>query len=579
MKLSTRGMLRLVKRFCVALAFCAAAAMVSPAQTFTTLTQFDETNGRNPNGALIQGTDGNFYGTTLSGGRQFNGGSIFTMTPAGTLTTLYFTCAESCGVIANAPVIQGTDGNFYGTFLYGGTPRTGCDNWGCGTVFKIVPGAKHLTVLHHFSGADGYFPQSGLTEGTDGNFYGTTGGSDFVGLPTDGGTIYRITPTGKLATLYTFCAQPKCSDGRQPAAALVQGTDGSFYGTTNSGGEFGDGTIFKITSAGALTSLHSFDGTDGIGPAGLVQGLDGNFYGITEGGGKGSPSGGTVFEITSAGALTTLYNFCSQPGCIDGRDPTGALVQATDGNFYGTTAGSSDDNPPCPDGCGTVLKLTPGGELTTLHTFCAGGNCADGADPVGALVQATDGSFYGTADTGGLASESCGSGCGTVFNLSVGLGSFVQTKTNSGPVGSVVIILGNNLTGTTAVSFNGTPAIFTVVSASEITAVVPSGATNGTVTVVTPSATLKSNTVFRVTPLVKSFTPKSGGVGSLVKITGIGLAQTSGITFGGVTASSFTVNSDTKVTVTVPTGALTGSITVTTPGGTGTSKTSFTVTE
>jgi uncharacterized repeat protein (TIGR03803 family) len=559
---------------CIVFAFCVAAAIASPAQTFTTLVQFDNENGMYPNGSLIQGTDGNFYGTTLSGGGHYNAGSVFQITVGGAVTTLYPGCSPtSCGSSPQAPLVQGTDGNFYGTFPTGGSPKMACDNWGCGTVFKIVPGAKHLTVLHNFDSSDGYFPVSGLVEGTDGNLYGAT----LVGGAFNGGTLFKITPAGKLTTLYTFCAQPNCSDGKGPHAALVQGTDGNFYGTTYEGGAFGGGTVFKIASSGTLTTLHSFNGTDGSSPlGGLVQGTDGNFYGTTAAAGEGGDSAGTAFKMTPAGAFSTLYNFCSQPGCSDGKGAYGGLVQATDGNFYGTTIESAD---PCPNGCGTVFKLTLGGELTTLHTFCAGGNCADGAEPIGGLVQGTDGSFYGTAETGGFASESCGGGCGTAFNLSVGLGPFVETKTTSGPVGAVVIILGNNLTGTTGVSFNGTPAAFTVVSASEITATVPSGATNGVVTVVTTGITLKSNVIFRVTPQIKTFTPKSAKVGSLVKITGVSLTQTSEVSFGGVAASSFTVNSDTLVTATVPTGAQTGAITITTPGGTAASKTSFTVTE
>jgi uncharacterized repeat protein (TIGR03803 family) len=518
---------------------------------------------------VIQGIDGNFYGTTSNGGTGREDGSVFMITPGGIISTLYPL------LYPDTPLVQGTNGSFYGTLSYGGKPPKGCNFLGCGMVFKFAPGAKHLTVLHNFDGSDGNYPTAGLTEGTDGNFYGTTGEGGQFG----GGTIFKIAPAGKLTTLYAFCAEPNCADGEGPGAALVQGTDGNFYGTTEIGGSIGYGTVFRITPAGKLTTLHSFDGTDGGGPLGLLQGIDGNYYGTTEDGGEGGDSAGTVFKMTPAGTLTTLYSFCSQPGCTDGQRPLGALIQATDGNFYGTTIGSAALNPPCPTGCGTVFKLTPDGELTTVHTFCADGTCADGANPFGGLVQGTDGSFYGTTQGGGLAPGTCGSGCGTVFNLSVGLSPFVQTKTSSGPVGAVVIILGNNLTGTTAVSFNGTPAAFNVVSASEITATVPSGATNGTLTVVTSGVTLTSNGVFRVTPQIKSFKPKTGPVGTQVKITGVSLTQTSAVSFGGVAASIFSVNSDTQVTATVPTGALTGPITITTAGGSVASKANFTVTQ
>jgi uncharacterized repeat protein (TIGR03803 family) len=187
-------------------------------------------------------------------------------------------------------------------------------------------------------------------------------------------------------------------------------------------------------------------------------------------------------------------------------------------------------------------------------------------------VQATNGNFYGTTSAGGANND------GTVFSLSVGLGPFVETLPTSGMVGTAVIILGNNLTGATSVTFNGTPAKFTVVSSStEIKTTVPSGATTGKVKVTTASGTLTSNQTFRVTPQIKSFSPSSGPVTTPVVITGVSLTQTTKVTFGGK-AGAFTVNSDTQVTATVPAGAKTGRITITTPGGTATSATSFTVT-
>jgi hypothetical protein len=193
-------------------------------------------------------------------------------------------------------------------------------------------------------------------------------------------------------------------------------------------------------------------------------------------------------------------------------------------------------------------------------------------------VQATNGIFYGTTGYGGINGD-CYNGCGTVFSLSVGLGPSVETQTTSGKVGAKVVILGTNLTGTTKVSFNGTTATFTVVKSSEIKTKVPAGGTTGTVTVTTPSGTLNSNAAFRVTPLTKSFTPKSGPLGTQVQITGVSLTQTTEVAFGGVAATNFTVNSDTEVTATVPAGALTGPITITTAGGTVASAASFKVTK
>jgi uncharacterized repeat protein (TIGR03803 family) len=182
------------------------------------------------------------------------------------------------------------------------------------------------------------------------------------------------------------------------------------------------------------------------------------------------------------------------------RHPDGGLVQATDGNFYGTTQ-EGGANCTTIGGCGTIFKITPGATLTTLYSFCSQPNCTDGNSPYTGLVQATNGHFYGTTGYGGT-SSACnnGSGCGTVFGLSVGLGPFVETQTTSGEVGEVVRILGTDLTGATSVSFHGTAAAFTVVSPSLIAATVPAGATSGKVQVVTPSGTLSSNVPFRVLP-------------------------------------------------------------------------------
>jgi uncharacterized repeat protein (TIGR03803 family) len=262
----------------------------------------------------------------------------------------------------------------------------------------------------------------------------------------------------------------------------VQATNGNFYGTTR-------GTVFEITPAGALTVLQS-EGSD----AGLVQASSGNLYGTTVGGGGSIycvGGCGTVFEITPKGTLTTLYSFCTA-NCTDGNSPAAALIQATDGSLYGTTPFGGND-----DGGGTIFKITPKGKLTTLYDFCSQVNCDDGFQPDSSLFQATNGSFYGTTPFGGIGAA-CIYGCGTVYSLSTGLGPFVETLPASGKVGAKIIILGNNLTGSTAVTFNGKSAAFTVVSDTEITATAPTGATTGKVAVTTPSGVLKSNVSFRL---------------------------------------------------------------------------------
>jgi len=235
-------------------------------------------------------------------------------------------------------------------------------------------------------------------------------------------------------------------------------------------------------------------GTDGANPlAGLVQGTDGSLYATTAHG--GASNAGTVFKIGAGKTFTTLYSFT---GGADGGYPTGTLVEGTDGNFYGTTQGGGSTN--CLGGCGTVFQITPFGVLTTLHSFSG----TDGGVPFGGLVQHTSGVFYGTTFAGGILTMCTNTGekgCGTVFSLDMGLGPFIKTVLNYGLPGSRVQILGTGLTGATSVTFNGTPAsTFTVVSDTYMTAVVPTGATTGPIQVTTPTGTLTSNGNFIVGP-------------------------------------------------------------------------------
>jgi uncharacterized repeat protein (TIGR03803 family) len=402
------GKLNWGKLACPVFAVCVTTAIALPAQTFTTLYNFHWTDGASPNGALVQGSDGNLYGTTIAGGNvpgceeDAGCGTVFRITPSGTLTTLSNAVSNPVGGL-----VQATDGNFYGVSS-------------AGAIFKITPSGA-LTTLYVFCShpqedepcTDGANPMAGLIQATDGDFYGTTlyGGANY------GGNVFKITPGGTLTTLYSFCSQgPDCADGYEPEAALVQATDGNFYGTT-SGGVFAvatprnGGTVFKITPGGTLTTLYSFciSCADGSNPtAGLVQGRDGNLYGTTLGGGNGSGCEkdtdgltrvfgcGTVFKVTLSGTLTTLYSFCPQGNCADGASPGAAmgefldspgtaLVQGSDGNFYGTTDQGGAY------GYGTIFKITPSGTLTTLYSL----DSADGQNPNG-LIQAANGTFYGT---------------------------------------------------------------------------------------------------------------------------------------------------------------------------------------
>jgi len=335
---------------------------------------------------------------------------VFKISPSGRLTTLYNFCSQAdCadGGFPSGALVLGADGNFYGITEFGGSAGGGTGIGG--TVFKITPGGT-LTTLYNWcsqpSCADGSYAfltePNTLVEATNGNFYGT---NDAGGNASGAGTFFELTPSGSLTTLYTFCSQSGCVDGGSPFG-LIQATDGSFYGTSGFGGANGAGTVFKITPSGTLTTLYNFCSqggsacTDGGSPfAPLIQGTNGDFYGTTTYRGNGAAclpfqSCGTIFEITPSGTLTTLYNFCFQTNCTDGSFPTFALVQATDGNFYGSTGGgtgSSSCSFSASPNCWIVYKLSPSGTLTTLHSF----DLTDGADPNG-LVQATNGTLYGT---------------------------------------------------------------------------------------------------------------------------------------------------------------------------------------
>ena len=261
--------------------------------------------------------------------------------------------------------------------------------------------------MYLFSYTDGAYPEAGLVQASDGNFYGTTEGG---GTGTFG-TVFKITSNGTLTTLYNFCVQYPCADGAAPPGVLVQSTDGNLYGTTIAGGTSstcsgGCGTVFKITTSGALTTLHSFVGSDGVSPfPGLVQASDGNFYGTTYEG--GNTDYGTVFKITPSGTLTTLYTFCSQIGCTDGTQPYAGVIQATDGNFYGTTEYGGGGRQRWHG-----LRTYPQRHTNNLaHLQRPHARAVDGSNPYAGVVQATNGVFYGTAIFGGA------NGDGTVFSL------------------------------------------------------------------------------------------------------------------------------------------------------------------
>jgi uncharacterized repeat protein (TIGR03803 family) len=466
-------------RACALFLLWATTTVTLPAQTFKSLDSFDNTDAAFPWATLVQGNDGNFYGTTQNGGNtacSSGCGTIFRITPNGKLTTFNFDGTNGNGPIAG--LVQAANGDFYG--VSGGGAN------GLGTVFKFTPNGG-LTTLYSFTANTGYGPIGGLVLASDGNFYGTSSsGGPPTGQckPSGCGTIFKITPKGEYTTLHNFNGIP---DGGSPLATMTQAPNGKFYGTASNLGNAGSyGTVFTMTPKGKFTVVHQFNNTDGAYPfGGLILGTDGNFYGQTDlGGASAYGAFGTVYKMTPSGKVTTLHSFEQ----TDGDNPISNLVQGTDGNFYGTASyGGKYPN------FGTVFKITPSGKFTTLQNF----DSTDGSYPYAGLIQATNGKFYGATFAGGT-STACSYGCGTVFSLSVGLGPFVETLPNSGEVGAAIRILGTDLTGATSVTFNGTAAKFKVISNSEIKTNVPSGATTGTVEVTTKN-TLKSNVVFRVT--------------------------------------------------------------------------------
>jgi uncharacterized repeat protein (TIGR03803 family) len=407
------GELNRARGRCAVFGLYATMALALPAQAFTTLHNFISAGGAYPGAGLVEATNGDLYGATGYGGANGNYGTIFKISPAGAFTTLYSFCSHAAcadGQDPSGALVQGANGDLYGTTSQGGAT-------GLGTVFKITLDGQ-LTTLHNFCSpysllcADGAKPAAGLIQATNGDFYGTTRSGGAHGH----GTIFQITPSGELAPVYPFCSLTNCADGGGPAAGLVQAANGDFYGTTAVGGTGNDGgTVFKITPGGSLTMLYSFCSQgascpDGLSPhAGLVEAADGDFYGTTFEG--GAHSGGTVFRITPSGTLSTIYSFCSLSRCMDGGNPEAGLIQAANGAFYGTAMNSGVH------GGGNVFQITPSGQLTTIYSFCSQAQCTDGRFPHAGVVQAANGALYGTTMNGGAGGAGCSQGCGTVFSL------------------------------------------------------------------------------------------------------------------------------------------------------------------
>lgn len=393
------------------IAIIAAAAFISAmtlpgvygAVVFTNLFSFDGTNGSFPLGTLVQASDGSLYGTTRSGG-TFNCGTIFQISTNGTFTSFPFDGTN--GSVPYAGLTLGSDGNIYGTTRQGG---------GSGNVFRMTPDGV-ISNLCSFKGggADGSLPQAALIEGPDGQFYGTTTSGGYPGA----GTVFKITTNGILTTLVQFGGT---NVGSAPLASLTVANDGNLYGTTSQANQ---GTVFRIGANGGFTNLASFKPNtlpnNGFGlRSQLVQGADGRLYGTAPAGGT-VQGFGTIFSVTTNGAVTPLVWF----GGTNGSFPYAGLILASDGNFYGTTyqGGSAGWNGP-----GTIFQITTNRVITTLVSFTGSSGPFAGTNPQASLVQGSDGNFYGTTSGGGLYNA------GTVFRLTVPLVPRIQyaAQTNS----------------------------------------------------------------------------------------------------------------------------------------------------
>jgi uncharacterized repeat protein (TIGR03803 family) len=529
------GMLRLRQPHVIATAVLLLCATSLPlrAQTYSTLWSFRESDGccQLYPGLLAQGRDGNIYGTAQSGGA--NGwGNVFVMTPDGALTPIHdFNFTDGAGPTAGLNL--GFDGNFYGATYQGGANSAG-------TVFRVTPGGT-VTVLHSFAnGTDGAFPRTPPTQAPDGNLYGATGNGTAT-------VLYKITPAGVFSVVTSLPSKTY--------SPLIVAKDGNLYGMTLLGGTFNQGAAFQFNpKTKKVKIIYSFDQPTGDSPYGpLMQAKDGKLYGMTAAG--GTKSGGVLFQMTTAGHYVVLYNF-DNTDATNGAEPFGGVVQGSDGFLYGVTSIGGAF------GKGTLFKVsTKGTSFTVLHEF----DVSSGDTPLSTPLLHTNGRIYGMASHGGAFTV-----YGAVYSMDNGLKPFVSPFVlASGKAGQSVEILGQGFLNATDVKFGTGSAAFTTSGDAYLTATIQTGATTGVITVDEVGGNLVSPQTFAVVPTITSYAPTGGSPGDHVVITGTSLKQTTAVTIGKVRAT-FTIDSDTQITAVVGAGAVTGTVTAKTPGGTAT---------
>ncbi len=560
---------------------------------YTVVQAFDYTNtGGYLSGTLSQDSAGILYGASTQGGPNSGQGTIFKVKTDGTNFLVLHSFANNGQ--------EGTGGDpgvtINGTTLIGSRSSGGSQpdgiNRNLGTIFTLpTTGTTGFHVLYDFDTGftDGYNSSSALVyDAANGNYYGTTRTGGWY----NDGTIFKMTPSGAVTILYNFT---NGFDGNQPFSTLVL-ANGTLYGSTYYGGTYGSGTVFQIKPDGTgFTTIYVFGQAAGASiPASLIMGADGNLYGTSYSGGQ--YNAGTVFELTLSGTETILHSFKGNP---DGANPYGSLVQLSDNSFYGTTINGGVNNQ------GTIFKITPGGTLTVLHSFSA---AADGDNPDSGVIQAADGKLYGTTSTSGP------SGVGTIYSISTtGTGyhlvhQFSSSTDGAGPIAGVIQATDGKLYGTTSsggpngggtayriATNGGSFSVLNAFTTSSTTAGYnlqnnllegPDGNFYGTTYYggVVPSTEPNlsvGGTVFELVtqlPIITSFTPSHGPVGTVVTITGVNFIAGATVKFGSVSGTNTTVVSSTKITTKVPAGApASSSITVTTSKGTATSAAKFMV--
>jgi len=519
------------------------AAAPLHAQHYQDLYDFLCTTGCMPYGALKQGANGNLYGTTPSGGAN-NLGTVFMVSLAGAYTDL-FDFDATTGAGGGGLTLATLDGNFYGTTT--------------NTLFRFNPSTNAFTILYTFGSTDGV-PQGPPVEAKDFNLYG------LGALTGSAGTAYRLTVSTE-----TYQLLPGSVPG-YPSGPLFAASDGYLYGATVNGGHLEAGELFRLnTKTGAIKKLYAFtDEDDGASPnAPLTQGIkDGNLYGTAHiGGYYGDGTYGTIFELTlPSDGFGAAYSFDGSSGA--GSNPSAGLLAASDGNFYGTTYGGGMSD------LGTIFEWQTGGSYIPLDDFSGNGGLVSGASPTTALMEDTNGLFYGLTPSGGA------NGVGVFY-----------TVTPPNPVSHInaccnwfvvldqpVMILGQNLSQVFSVDFGSVQAQFQPGSDTYLLAYVPSAAIDSPVTVTFETGLqLETEQSVHILPKITNLDPPRGQVGTPVSISGGGFAGATEVTFGGIATGNFTVVNPGLIQATVPAGAVTGKVEVVTPNGSAKSPKRFTV--